>query len=71
MPIPENQVVVGGIYATPNNQERRVTDINNGMVYYEARGGNVQNDWGPAHALANPPALATFAQACDRVIYIP
>jgi len=71
MPILETQIVVGGIYATPTNQERRVTKIMDGRVYYDARGGNAQNDWGPAHTLANPPTLQTFAQACDRVISVP
>jgi hypothetical protein len=34
-------VVVGGIYATTNNQERRATKIAKGKTEYESRGGNV------------------------------
>ena len=71
MPILETQVVVGRIYATPTNQQRRVTKIKDGKVYYDARGGNVQNDWGPGHIYANPPTLHTFAQACNRVTLLP
>ena len=71
MPIPVSEVVVGGIYATANNQERRVTRIENRKVIYESRGGNVKNDWGPGSTLANPPSLEIFAEACDRVISKP
>jgi hypothetical protein len=37
MPIIESEVVVRGIYALSNNQERRVTAIENGKVRYEIR----------------------------------
>lgn len=71
MPILESEVVVGGIYATASNQERRVTAIDNGRVRYEARGGNVDGEWGYGSPLANPPRLRTFANACVRVISKP
>jgi hypothetical protein len=68
MPIPVSEVVVGGIYATERNQERRVSRIENGRVIYESRGGNVQNEWSPGHTLANPPSIENFAAGCSRVI---
>jgi len=71
MPILKSEVVVGGVYATDNNQERRVTKIENGKVYYESRGGNVNSAWSPGHPLANPPSIETFAAACSRVISKP
>lgn len=71
MPIAQSDVVVGGIYATANNQERRVTRIDNGSVYYEARGGNAQNEWNFGSSLSNPPSLESFANACDRIISKP
>jgi hypothetical protein len=71
MPITQTDVVVGGIYATESNQERRVTRIENGTVFYESRGGNVKNDWSPGHTLANPPSLENFAAACSRVVSRP
>ena len=71
MSITQADVVVGGIYATENNQERRVTRIENGTVFYESRGGNVESDWSHGHTLANPPALENFAAACTRVVSRP
>lgn len=71
MPIDISDVVVGGVYSTANNQERRVTQIVNDEVFYESRGGNVQNDWAQGHTLASPPSLESFAAACDNVISKP
>ena len=68
MAIDISEIVVGGIYATANNQERRVTKIENGKVFYESRGGNVKNDWAPGHTLASPPSIENFAEACEKVI---
>lgn len=62
MPIPLSDVVVGGIYATAANQERRVTRIVDGLVHYESRGGNVKGDWSFGHTLANPPTVESFCQ---------
>lgn len=68
MAIAASDVVVGGKYRTSNNQERRVTDIINGKVYYDSRGGNVKNQWAPGHSKSNPPTIASFAAACEEVI---
>lgn len=68
MPIQISDVVVGGIYATANNQERRVSRIDQGKVFYESRGGNENNEWAPGHTLASPPSIESFADACDRII---
>lgn len=56
-------IVVGGVYKTANNQERRVLDIKDGKVYYESRGGNVKNKWEQGHNSTNPPSLEKFAEA--------
>jgi len=71
MAIQTSDVVVGGIYATENNQERRVNKIESEKVYYESRGGNVKNEWSPGHTLASPPSIENFADACSRVISKP
>ena len=67
MPVPESEVVVGGIYALSNNQERRVTAIDNGKVRYEVR-AEPKGRWSPGSAAANPPKLGTFARACSHVV---
>lgn len=71
MSIDISEVVVGGVYSTANNQERRITKIVGGNVYYKSRGGNANNDWSPGHTLANPPSIASFAEACDQIKSIP
>lgn len=71
MPIPVSEVVVNGIYGTDSNQERRVSKIENGKVFYESRSGNFQSEWLPGHTLANPPSIDTFSEACSRVILKP
>ena len=71
MSIKTTEIVVGGIYGTATNQERRVTKIENGKVHYESRGGNVKGDWIYGHPISSPPALDSFAEACDRVISKP
>lgn len=72
MPINPSDVVVGGIYATANNQERRVIEVTpTGHVHYESRGGNVKGPWSYGPTKANPPTLETFTSACERVISLP
>ena len=71
MAINVNDVVVGGIYKTSNNQERRITSIANGRVHYESRGGNVKNQWSPGHTKSNPPSIQNFADACEEVVSKP
>lgn len=61
-------IVVGGIYKTANNQERKVTDIKDGKVYYESRGGNVKNEWSHGYTLASPPSIEKFAEAVEEKI---
>ena len=67
MPIAESEVVVGGIYALSNNQERRVSAIENGKVRYEVRADS-KGAWSPGSQQANPPKLKTFASACSHTI---
>lgn len=70
MPIAESEVIVGGIYALSNNQERRVTTIENGKVRYEVR-VDTKSAWGPGSPAANPPKLKTFANACSHTVAKP
>ena len=65
MPIAESEVVVGGIYGLSNNQERRVTAIENGKVRFEVR-VDTKSEWHRGSPLANPPKLKTFACACSH-----
>ena len=71
MAIAELDVVVGGIYATASNQERRVKKIVNGKIEYESRGGNVRSAWGFGSPKSALPTLKKFAEDCDRVISKP
>ena len=70
MPIPEFEVVVGGIYALSNNQERRVTAIENGKVRYEVR-VDTKSEWNRGSPVSNPPKLKTFANACSHSVVKP
>lgn len=71
MPVKQPDVCVGGIYSAGNNQERRVTKIEKGYVYWDSRGGNVQNDWSPGHTLSRPTPLDKFAMDCTGIVSIP
>jgi len=71
MPISISDVVVGGIYVAGDNQERRVTKIEDGKAHYESRSGNLKNEWSYGHAKTNPPSLESFAQACTSVVSKP
>lgn len=64
MPISEKDIVVGGVYKTPANQERVVVAIEDGKVKYASRGGNVQNQFD--HMVESAPAR--FAAACSEKI---
>ena len=44
MPISISDVVVGGVFVAGANQERRVTKIEDGKVYFESRSGNIKNE---------------------------
>lgn len=65
MPISKSDVVIGGKYKTPNNQERVVIGCNaECKVVYASRGGNVKNEFDNRNA----SSLDTFADACDEKI---
>jgi len=72
MSIPQNQVVVGGIYLTATNQLRKVTQIRadkgkRKRVSYLCKSANYPNrPFEIAHTKASPPLLSTFARACTR-----
>jgi len=63
-----SEVLVGGICKTTNNQERKVTKIENGKVYYDSRGGNVKNEWSGGHTLATPPTIEKFVNDIESKI---
>jgi len=71
MPVDQSKIVVGGIYATANNQERKVTKIENGYVHWDSRGGNVINDWSPGTTKARPTPIAKFAEDCNSIVSLP
>lgn len=71
MPIPISDVVVGGCYLAGDGQERRVTKIEDGKVWYESRSHRLKNEWSFGHAKTRPPSLKSFAQACHRVLSKP
>ncbi|MEQ4901959.1 MULTISPECIES: hypothetical protein [Proteus] len=64
MAISEKDIVVGGVYKTPNNQERVVLVIDNEKVKYASRGGNVKNSFDHT----NKSQLTRFANACSERI---
>lgn len=64
MSISEKDIVVGGVYKTPNNQERVVLAIEDGKVKYAPRGGNVKNSF--SYWRKSEPAR--FAEACSERI---
>ncbi|GKW35329.1 hypothetical protein PEC730217_41090 [Pectobacterium carotovorum subsp. carotovorum] len=64
MPISENDIVVGGVYKTPNNQERVVLAVEDGKIKYASRGGNVKNPFD--HMEKSEPAR--FANSCSEKI---
>lgn len=64
MPISEKDIVVGGLYKTPANQERLVLEIEDEEVKYASRGGNVKNKFDHLQ----DAKLTTFADACSERI---
>lgn len=64
MPINESDIVVGGVYRTPGNQERVVLTSEHGMVKYSSRGGNVKNGFDHMDECKS----GRFAEACSERI---
>lgn len=64
MPINEQDITVGGVYKTPGNQERVVVAIEDDIVKYSPRGGNVQNSFDHMERCKK----ASFASACSQKI---
>lgn len=61
MPIPVSDIHKGGIYPTPNKQERLVLGWDaDGRVVYSSRGGNVVNAFKNCHTRCSE---SRFAQA--------
>ena len=66
MSIAPQDLQVGRCYATPENQHRRITKIEDGKVTYESWGGNVGYQGG---SLSRTTASAdTFLNAVEKVI---
>jgi len=65
-------VVVGGVYATVECRQRRVTRIVRGRVYYELRQGRGEPGWVAAEMLGHGvPTVRAFALACVQLIERP
>jgi len=71
MPIDQSKVVIGGVYATASNQERKVVDILPGdLVKFDARSPN-SGKWTPHSVLGKEPSREKFASECERVVSLP
>ncbi|MDN0028029.1 hypothetical protein [Serratia marcescens] len=65
MTINVSDIEVGGVYRTPNNQERVVLEYEpGGKVKYTSRGGNVQNEF----STMNECKPERFAEKCSEKI---
>lgn len=72
MPINEKDIVVGGIYKTPNSQLRRVIEIKKGKVSWECKSENYQaRPWRLGHTKASPSPIAKFAKDCSEINFKP
>jgi hypothetical protein len=67
MPIDPDDLVLGGIYRTPTNQERLITSIENEKVHYLSRGGNVKSEWSHG-SKKDGTKIDTFANACSEFL---
>ena len=67
MHIDPDDLVLGGIYRTPSNQERLVTSIENGNVHYLRRGGNVKSAW-QYGSRKGGTEMQTFVKACSEYL---
>jgi len=54
MAVEPSEVKIGRCFVTARNQVRRVIDITNDKVQYEARGSRSSDPWGPGSNLSNP-----------------
>ena len=68
MPLDPKKIEVGKCYATSMGQVRRVLDIKDGKVIYEARGKKAVTGPWPNQSPPTPPNLETFAQAVEREV---
>jgi len=69
MSIAHSDVVVGGHYLAGDEQERRVTKIEDGKVWYESRSHRLKNEWSYGHAKTVPPSTEGFCKACYQVLH--
>jgi hypothetical protein len=70
MAIAKDDLVEGGIYVTPMNQLRQITEINGDEVHYQSKSGNYPSRswWG--HPKTNAPSIETFCADVDRRLTI-
>lgn len=68
MGISPSEIVVGGHYLAGDEQERRITKIENGKVWYQSRSYRLKNEWFFGHAVTIPPSIGTFCEACHQVL---
>jgi hypothetical protein len=67
MSIPVPEVVLDGVYAAPDRQERIVRDIVNGKVVFDVRDVDGEAPWSPGHSLDDMPLIEDFADECLAV----
>ena len=71
MPIQISEVVEGGHYLAGDEQERRVTKIEDGKVWYDSRSYRLKNEWSFGHAKTIPASIESFAESCYQVLSKP
>lgn len=71
MGIANSDIAVGGHYLAGDDQERRVTKIESGKVWYESRSYRLKNEWSFGHSATIPPSIEKFCEACHQVLSKP
>jgi hypothetical protein len=57
---------IGDCFRTKNNQIRRITAIENGLVNYEARGAKSNMSWGPGSNRNSLPTEDEFREQVEE-----
>lgn len=71
MSISHSDIVVGGHYLAGDDQERRVTKLETGKVWYESRSYRLKNEWSFGHVATIPLSIEIFCEACHKVLSKP
>lgn len=68
MAISIGDIKIGGLHLAGNEQKRRITQIEEGHVWYESRSHILKNEWSYGHPKNNPPSLESFAADCYQLL---